>query len=412
MQKGAEAVHAVNRDVFVILSGLSFNTNLSFLLNRPMNLTFKGKLVFEVHSYGFFDGSTWITGNPNQVCGQVVDQMMRKGGFLLDQGYPFLMSEFGVDLRGTNENDNRYLNCILGVAAKLDLDWALWTLAGRVIGSKEFFGVYNWNWCEARNSSFLERISAVQSPFQGPIQSGTKLHRGIFHPLTGQCVQRKSLFEPLKIGPCTDSEAWTYNTQQKTLNIKGTYFYLQANGLNKPVKLVGSTSKWEPISDSKMHLSSKLAADGDAICLGVDSSSNIIITNTCKCLNSDNKFNSVFCSTSLFVPNSALVFVLNLVTNASASYAHETMLPSGNFSNHVKPKSPRLRPQFFLLLRLAPLRDLREPEDPSSASVYQGFESGVDLSPNVNLRASHSLPVFCPSIADCGKSSLCAIASN
>ncbi|CAL5349792.1 unnamed protein product [Camellia sinensis] len=234
MQKGAEAVHAVNRDVFVILSGLSFNTNLSFLLNRPMNLTFKGKLVFEVHSYGFFDGSTWITGNPNQVCGQVVDQMMRKGGFLLDQGYPFLMSEFGVDLRGTNENDNRYLNCILGVAAKLDLDW-------------EFFGVYNWNWCEARNSSFLERISAVQSPFQGPIQSGTKLHREIFHPLTGQCVQRKSL---------------------------------------------GSTSKWEPISDSKMHLSSKLAADGDAICLGVDSSSNIIITNTCKCLNSDNKCKS------------------------------------------------------------------------------------------------------------------------
>ncbi|CAL5418843.1 unnamed protein product [Camellia sinensis] len=40
-----------------------------------------------------------------------------------------------------------------------------------------------------------------------------------------------------------------------------------------------------------MHLSSKLAADGDAICLDVDSSSNIIITNTCKCLNRDNKCN-------------------------------------------------------------------------------------------------------------------------
>ncbi|KAF5935162.1 hypothetical protein HYC85_026291 [Camellia sinensis] len=291
MQKGAEAVHA----------GLSFNTNLSFLLNRPVNLTFKGKLVFEVHSYGFFDGSAWITGNLNQVCGQVVDQMMRKGGFLLDQGYPFFMSEFGVDLRGTNDNDNRYLNCILGVAAELDLDWALWTLAGSyylrpgVIGSEEFFGVYNWNWCEARNSSFLKRISAVQSPFQGPIQPGAKLHKEIFYPLTGQCVQRKSLFEPLKLGPCTDSEAWTYNTQQKTLYIKGTYFCLQADGLNKPVKLgvicSGSTSKWETISDSKMHLSSKLAADGNAICLDVDPSSNIIITNTCKCLNSDNKCN-------------------------------------------------------------------------------------------------------------------------
>ncbi|KAI7988845.1 hypothetical protein LOK49_LG13G00528 [Camellia lanceoleosa] len=301
MQKGAEAVHAVNPDVLVILSGLSFNTNLSFLLNRPVNLTFKGKLVFEVHSYGFFDKSAWITGNLNQVCRQVVDQMMRNGGFLLDQGYPFFMSEFGVDLRGTNDNDNRYLNCILGVVAELDLDWALWTLAGSyylrpgVIGSEEFFGVYNWNWCEARNSSFLKRISAVQSPFQGPIQPGAKLHKEIFYPLTGQCVQRKSLFEPLKLGPCTDSEAWTYNTQQKTLYIKGTYFCLQADGLNKPVKLgvicSGSTSKWEPISNSKMHLSSKLAADGNAICLDVDPSSNIIITNTCKCLNSDNKCN-------------------------------------------------------------------------------------------------------------------------
>ncbi|GMQ06563.1 hypothetical protein CsSME_00051100 [Camellia sinensis var. sinensis] len=154
MQKGAEVVHAVNPDVLFILSGLSFDKDLSFLLNRPMNLTFTGKLVFEVHWYGFSDGSAWKTGNPNQVCGQVVDQMMRKARFVLDQGYPL------------------YLNCFLGVAAELDLDWALWTLTGShylregVIRLEEFYRVFNWNWCEARNSSFLERISAIQSPFQ------------------------------------------------------------------------------------------------------------------------------------------------------------------------------------------------------------------------------------------------------
>ncbi|KAL7171609.1 hypothetical protein ACSBR2_036299 [Camellia fascicularis] len=301
MQKGAEAVHAVNPDVLVIISGLSFDKDLSFLLNRPVNLTFTGKLVFEVHWYGFSDGSAWKTGNPNQVCGQVVDQMMRKAGFVLEQGYPLFMSEFGVDLRGTNDNDNRYLNCFLGVAAELDLDWALWTLAGSyylregVIGLEEFYGVFNWDWCEARNSSFLERISAIQSPFQGPAQPGAKQHKVIFHPLTGQCIHRKSLLEPLKLGPCAESEAWSYNTLQKTLTIKGTYFCLQADGLNKPAKLgvicSDSTSKWEPISDSKMHLSSKLAADDTAICLDVDPSSNIIVTNTCKCLNRDNMCN-------------------------------------------------------------------------------------------------------------------------
>ena len=61
------------------------------------------------------------------------------------------------------------------------------------------------------------------------------------------CLQRKSLLEPLNLGLCTDSEAWFYNTQQKTITIKGTYFCLQADGLNKLVKLgvicSGSTSK-------------------------------------------------------------------------------------------------------------------------------------------------------------------------
>ena len=173
MQKGAEAVHSANPDVIVILSGLNYDKDLSFLRNRPVNLTFSGKIVFEVHWYGFTDGEAWKNGNSNQVCGRVVDNMMRVSGFLLDQGWPLFVSEFGVDQRGTNVNDNRYLGCFLSVAAELDLDWALWTLVGSyylrqgVIGMNEYSGVLNWNWCEARNSTFLQQISALQSPFRG-----------------------------------------------------------------------------------------------------------------------------------------------------------------------------------------------------------------------------------------------------
>jgi hypothetical protein len=173
MQKGAEAVHSANPDVIVILSGLNYDKDLSFLRNRPVHLTFSGKIVFEVHWYGFTDGEAWKSGNSNQVCGRVVDNMMRVSGFLLDQGWPLFVSEFGVDQRGTNVNDNRYLGCFLSVAAELDLDWALWTLVGSyylrqgVIGMNEYYGVMNWNWCEARNSTFLQQISVLQSPFQG-----------------------------------------------------------------------------------------------------------------------------------------------------------------------------------------------------------------------------------------------------
>lgn len=173
MQLGAEAVHAANPDVLVILSGLSYDKDLSFIRNQPVKLTFTGKLVFEVHWYGFSDGQAWANGNPNQVCGTVVDNMMRLSGFLLEKGWPLFVSEFGVDMRGINVNDNRYLNCFFGVAAELDLDWALWTLVGSyylregVIGLNEYYGLFNWNWCEIRNSSFLQRISSLQSPFRG-----------------------------------------------------------------------------------------------------------------------------------------------------------------------------------------------------------------------------------------------------
>ena len=124
MVKGAGAVHLANPDVLVILSGLSFDEDLSFIRNRPVNLTFNRKLVFEAHWYAFTDGQAWVQGNPNQVCGQVASNNCRLWGYLLDLGWPLFMSEFGFDLRGTNINDNRYINCLMAVAAELDLDWA------------------------------------------------------------------------------------------------------------------------------------------------------------------------------------------------------------------------------------------------------------------------------------------------
>ncbi|CAL5384198.1 unnamed protein product [Camellia sinensis] len=267
MQKGAEAVHAINPDVLVILSRLTFDKYLSFLIKHPVSLSFTGKLVFELHWYGFSDGLPWKRGQPKPRLWASHASIYEEGGICVGARVP-LVSD-----------------------AKLDFDWALWTLAGsyylkeEVSEFDEVYGLFNWNWFEARNSSFLDRISG---PIQQPGQPGAKQHKVIFHPLTGQCLQRKSLLEPLNLDPCTDSKAWIYNTQQKTITIKGTYFCLQADGLNKPVKLgviwSGSTSKWEPISNSNMHLSSKLARHGAHVCLDVDPNNNTIVTNTCKCL--------------------------------------------------------------------------------------------------------------------------------
>ncbi|KAJ1405346.1 Ricin B, lectin domain [Sesbania bispinosa] len=295
MVQGAEAVHAANPNVLVILSGLSFDKDLSFIRNRPVNLTFKGKLVFEVHWYAFTDGQAWVNGNPNQVCGQVTGNMKRMSGYLVDQGWPLFMSEFGVDLRGTNVNDNRYLNCFIAMVAELDLDWALWTLVGSyyfrqgVIGMEEYYGLLNWDWTQVRNAGFLHRITALQLPFRGPKIIQGNSYKLIFHPSTGLCVIRKSLFESqLTLGPCSLSDGWKY-TPQKILSIKGTYDCIQAENEGMPATLSiicsSPSSKWEMISDSKLHLSSKIN-NGSNVCLDVDDN-NIIVTNACKCLSKD-----------------------------------------------------------------------------------------------------------------------------
>ncbi|XP_076955581.1 glycosyl hydrolase 5 family protein-like [Bidens hawaiensis] len=315
MQKGAEAVHAANPNVLVILSGLSYDKDLSFIQAQDVNVTFSNKLVFEAHWYGFSNSEEWESGNPNQVCGRIVDNIMGKSGFLLEKGYPLFISEWGVDLRGTNENDNRYLNCFMAWAADHDLDWAIWTLAGSyyyregVVGMEEFYGVLNWDWCGPRNSSFLDKISAIQTPFQGPGLSNIRPHKVIFHPATGLCVKRQSFFKPLTLGPCTEAEGWDY-TQRKTLTIKGTYYCLQTDGVGKTAKLglicTDNSSKWEAISASKLHLSSK-TNNGTVVCLDVDSENNIV-TNSCRCLANDN-----MCD-----PSSQWFKIINITTGAGA----------------------------------------------------------------------------------------------
>ncbi|RDX85187.1 hypothetical protein CR513_33659, partial [Mucuna pruriens] len=295
MMKGAEAVHAANSDVLVILSGLNFDTDLSFLRDRPVSLTFKGKLVFEVHRYGFTDGQAWVNGNPNEFCGKIVENVKKTSGFLVDKGWPLFLSEFGVDMRGTNVNDNRYLNCFIALVAELDLDWALWTLVGSyyfregVIGMEEFYGILTWDWTQVRSISFLNRITTLQLPFRGPNIIEGNPYNLIFHPLTSLCVISRSQLNTLALGPCSSSDGWKY-TPQKTLLINNTNLCIHAEKESKPATLSMTcsdpNSKWEMISDSNMHLSSKLS-DGSIVCLDVDDD-NIIVTKACKCLSKDN----------------------------------------------------------------------------------------------------------------------------
>ncbi|KAF0891667.1 hypothetical protein E2562_010885 [Oryza meyeriana var. granulata] len=307
MQRGAEAVHAANPRVVVILSGLSFDNDLAFLNSRQVNVSFSGKVAFEVHWYGFSDGQAWRTGNANQVCARVAASVARRALYLLDQGWPVFLSEFGVDNRGGNVNDNRYYGCVAAVAADLDLDWALWTLQGSyylregVLGLDEVYGVLDWAWCKPRNDTALSRIHALQRPFRGPGLAEAAPYTVLFHPTTGRCVVRRSSLvqTTLELGPCGETEAWAYTASQQRLSPRDSpMLCLRAEGAGRPARLGLSCgdelARWSLISDSKLHLavnaslSSSSSSGGGMLCLDVGDDGRSVVTNPCRCLSSDN----------------------------------------------------------------------------------------------------------------------------
>ncbi|KFK33555.1 hypothetical protein AALP_AA5G028800 [Arabis alpina] len=291
MREGAEAVHSVNPDILVIVSGLNYETDLSFLRERAFEVSFRRKLVFEIHWYGFWN--SWEGENLNKICGRETENIMKMSGFLLEKGIPLFVSEFGVDQRGNNANDNMFLSCFMALAADLDLDWALWTVVGsyyvreKTIEYDETYGVLDWNWSSIRNSTMLQMISSIQSPFRGPGLMETHPKKIMFHPSTGLCVVRKSLFQ-LKLGSCDKPESWRL-TSHRVLSLREEeIFCLKAYEKGKSVKLrvffFGLyCSKWKLKSESKMQISS-VSRSGNSVCLDVDSENNNIVTNSCKCL--------------------------------------------------------------------------------------------------------------------------------
>ncbi|CAN6268272.1 unnamed protein product [Urochloa humidicola] len=311
MQLGAEAVHKANPRVLVILSGLSFDNDLAFLNSRPINLTFSGKAAFEVHWYSFSNSQEWASGNANQACARVSASVSRRALYLLDKGWPVILSEFGVDNRGGNANDNRYYGCAAAVAADLDLDWALWALQGSyylregVLGLDEVYGVLDWAWCKARNATALRRVQALQRPLRGPGLAEAAPYAVLFHPVTGMCVLRRrgESAAALELGPCGETEAWEYSAEQQRLAPKDggggspspAQLCLRAEGAGRPASLGASCgdamARWRLVSDSKLHVAANAtsAGGGDgALCLDVGADGRSVVTNPCRCLSADN----------------------------------------------------------------------------------------------------------------------------
>lgn len=176
MQRGAQAVHNANPDVLVIMSGLNYDADLKFLASKPVSLPFTHKIVYEMHWYSFTDGKAWEHTPADKLCQTVTARVKDHTAFVtktLSPPAPLFISEFGIDERGTNVGDNKFINCFLAFLAAGDYDWALWSLQGSYYirngqpGFEETYGIFNVRWDGLRDPTFVSKIQALQKPLQG-----------------------------------------------------------------------------------------------------------------------------------------------------------------------------------------------------------------------------------------------------
>lgn len=192
IRSGATEVHKANPNVLVIVSGLTWASDLSFLKKRPMGLDLDRKLVYEAHWYSFSgDRKVWEVQPVDQVCAAAVQRMDDQAGFLASGpgAAPLFLSEFGFDQTGKSRADDRFLSCFMGYATGKDLDWALWALQGSyycrdgVVGLEETFGVLDFGWDGLRNPTFKERFQLAQTMIQGMVSSLARVALGDYNPI-------------------------------------------------------------------------------------------------------------------------------------------------------------------------------------------------------------------------------------
>ncbi|KAF6162132.1 hypothetical protein GIB67_008261 [Kingdonia uniflora] len=177
VRRGGRRIHEANPDVLVIVSGLNYDSDLSFLGKNPLGLNLNNKIVYEVHWYSFSEGKRrdWEDQPQTKYCADATKRFNNRAGFVLkgENPVPLFVSEFGVDQRGVNKGDNRFLSCFLAFATENDLDWAMWALQGSYYlrndqaGFEETYGVLDTDWDLPRNPNFHERFGLIREILQG-----------------------------------------------------------------------------------------------------------------------------------------------------------------------------------------------------------------------------------------------------
>ncbi|XP_028806408.1 glycosyl hydrolase 5 family protein-like [Neltuma alba] len=297
---GAQTVHQANPDVLVFISGLSNDNDLSFLNNRPMNLTFKDKFAYEVHCYTMSgEHKNWSSQSANYLCGKVYNELNSHATFLItgSNAAPLLMTEYGIPISPSiAEPDGRWLSCILAYLAVNDLGWAWWGLQGSYylregnVNAEESYGLVDFQWQTLSYPDFPNRFQLILQTLQDP-SSKKATSQILYHPQSGQCVKRKENGDEVEVQDCNGASGWSVEGTQIKLQDAQEAGCFKATGEGQPVELTADCSNtnqtsWKAITESGMHWAS-VDAQGNRLCLQRDANSSTVVTATCICADSD-----------------------------------------------------------------------------------------------------------------------------
>lgn len=169
MVPATSMVSGANPKALVILSGLDYDTDLSFIRTRPLELL-PDKLVYELHWYSW-SGGNWDQRN---TCNEMKWRYQNQGLFMVTQKKrPVLLTEFGANLQqfGLNNwilspQEEKYMQCVVSVLSETGIGFAIWGLQGSYYyrdqwDSDESYGLLTHDWSQVRSSRFLRLIQGV-----------------------------------------------------------------------------------------------------------------------------------------------------------------------------------------------------------------------------------------------------------
>ncbi|KAL8211479.1 hypothetical protein R6Q57_005916 [Mikania cordata] len=298
VREGATEIHRVNPELLVVVSGLNYDLDFTMLKSKPLGLDdmLPNKLVYEAHRYSWSGGrGKWLGPSLNKICKSVTSDINKKVGFLTTWSHkaPLFISEFGVNLMGSNHADNNFLPCYMTYLAGMDLDWALWALQGSyyvrhgVQNMEEPYGLLDANWTQLRNPGFNRKLYLLHQTLQVPKETLRSNHTFMYHPLSGLCVvsnHKNQIFA----NECHHLTGWSHGGDLSPIQLQGLSLCIQAVGDGLPVRLTtdchAKQSAWISLPNSMFQISSK-DDNGLDLCLELDRHN--ILSKRCICTSDD-----------------------------------------------------------------------------------------------------------------------------